>query len=109
MHRSQSDLQANNRQFSKAISSLLEYVEHPSQRQSCEATVNLLREEVDTSHEEQQQLLDKAVQLTNKLYNLYGERPLGHTARECMDMYDLFMSIITPFFIHLKFPQIVTL
>ena len=97
LRRSQSDLQANNKQFSEAISCLMEYLEHPSQQQKCPKTIDALTEAVEYAEEEQRELLSKAIELAESMQRLYGDRPLGSVAQECMDNYVLLMEILNTF------------
>ena len=97
LRQSQSDLQANNKQFSEAISCLMEYLEHPSQQQKCPKTIDALTEAVEYAEEEQRELLSKAIELAESMQRLYGDRPLGSVAQECMDNYVLLMEILNTF------------
>ena len=97
IRRSQTDLHASERTLSKALSAFSHYTGNPSKREKCDSTVAALTEAIESAEDEQHSLLERAVQLSEKVCALYSSNELSAPAKHCMDVYELWMDIITPF------------
>ena len=95
--RSQSDLQVSERTLSTALSAFADYSSNPSKKEKCNITINALTEAIEHAQDEQELLLTRAIELSQKVCALYSTTELSPAAQYCMDVYELWMDIITPF------------
>ena len=86
IRRSQTDLQASERTLSKALSAFSHYTGNPSKREKCDSTVAALTEAIESAEDEQHSLLERAVQLSEKVCALYSSNELSAPAKHCMDV-----------------------
>ena len=97
IRRSQSDLQYSDRTLSTALSAFADYSSNPSKKEKCNITINALTEAIEHAQDEQELLLTRAIELSQKVCALYSTTELSPAAQYCMDVYELWMDIITPF------------
>ena len=79
------------------MSAFADYSSNPSKKEKCNITINALTEAIEHAQDEQELLLTRAIELSQKVCALYSTTELSPAAQYCMDVYELWMDIITPF------------
>ena len=102
---SQSELQANERSLSDAMTSLVEYAKNPTKQDVFQTTVEALDEAVTAAQEDQKTLLHQGITIAKNVSSLYENEELSPPAKYCMSLYTLFIDIINPFLYPFKYSR----